>query len=315
MPKIKTAPLLPESIPNLPGYIAELIAATPTVPGQDGASTTPLRGGRTEVSAPPGPDSNLAVVVKNYESALHDPPGAAPEDLFVTGGTIQSITYTTADETVKVSHLNLSALTLLDAYDALQIGNAAMMLELVFTLNWTIIGTLSDDIFSWAAPHPDIRTADLFAGDDRFLGRGGDDILRLYKGADTGLGGAGNDTIYGNQGRDTLKGQGGNDSLFGGAGNDKLFGGKGSDLLDGGAGRDVLTGGRGADTFFFSAHAGNDVIRDFDPNADTIILEDGVSGIEIIDTAKGVRIVHSEGHIDLIGIDPGQIDTGDILGW
>lgn len=57
------------------------------------------------------------------------------------------------------------------------------------------------------------------------------------------------------------------------------------------------------------------MIRHFDPNFDTISFEAGVSGVRIVSTAQGVRVVHNEGHIDLFGVDPSQIDTADILGW
>ena len=63
----------------------------------------------------------------------------------------------------------------------------------------------------------------------------------------------------------------------GAPGADVLRGERGSDLLDGGLGADVLIGGRGEDSFRFSTALGGgnvDVIRDFRPGADAILLDD-----------------------------------------
>ena len=82
----------------------------------------------------------------------------------------------------------------------------------------------------------------------------------------SGTGNSRANTITGNAGKNTLLGKGGADSLDGGAGKDKL---------DGGNGLDTLTGGAGADKFVFSAAAkakNADVITDFDPTEDTIVL-------------------------------------------
>jgi Ca2+-binding RTX toxin-like protein len=69
-------------------------------------------------------------------------------------------------------------------------------------------------------------TADLGAGNDRFQG------------------GAGREVVTAGPGNDTLEGRGGDDSLDGGDGNDALSGDAGSDELHGGAGDDVLDGDR-----------------------------------------------------------------------
>jgi serralysin len=81
-----------------------------------------------------------------------------------------------------------------------------------------------------------------------------------------GTGNSKANTITGNDGNNALKGVGGNDSLDGGDGNDKL---------DGRTGKDTLTGGDGADKFLFCAAVKGknaDVITDFDPSQDTIVL-------------------------------------------
>ena len=69
------------------------------------------------------------------------------------------------------------------------------------------------------------------------------------------------------------------DRLFGGPGNDALSGGAGADKLKGDAGDDLLSGGAGADHFVFAAYgekgsgfAGHDIINDFDPAHDRLLL-------------------------------------------
>ncbi|MCP4383950.1 MAG: calcium-binding protein [Hyphomicrobiales bacterium] len=109
-------------------------------------------------------------------------------------------------------------------------------------------------------------------------------------------GGDGADTIYGIDGDYDVKCGDGNDSISGiigasdirgGKGSDTisalgvgtLKGGKGKDLLDGGPGKDELVGGKDNDTFQFSDElkkSNVDKILDFEPNKDTIALEQGV---------------------------------------
>jgi Ca2+-binding RTX toxin-like protein len=68
----------------------------------------------------------------------------------------------------------------------------------------------------------------------------------------------------------------------GNLGNDTLRGGNGNDRLYGGGGDDSLTGGAGVDRFVFSLHGvdntlrhdGRDVINDFNPSEDRLVLTD-----------------------------------------
>ncbi len=103
----------------------------------------------------------------------------------------------------------------------------------------------------------------------------GDDAL-----ADTLNGLEGNDELHGGGGADTLSGGAGNDSLYGDAGNDTLIGGTGNDRLDGGRGNDLYTFGRGD---------GQDVIDDFDPDANTDVLQfgAGISADQLWFSKKG----------------------------
>jgi Ca2+-binding RTX toxin-like protein len=110
----------------------------------------------------------------------------------------------------------------------------------------------------------------------------GNDVINLSNQVDRAFAGTGNDTLAGLGGADTLWGNNGNDWIYGGDGNDalngqsgrdRLFGGTGVDRLSGGLGADTLTGGAGADTFRFTSNDGNDIIRDFQDNVDTIDID------------------------------------------
>lgn len=85
--------------------------------------------------------------------------------------------------------------------------------------------------------------------------------------------GAGADIVQLGLGADRAFGLGGDDWLYGGQGRDFLFGGPGNDLLVGGAGIDVLNGGAGVDEFMFlDLRHGGDLILDFDPAEDVIVI-------------------------------------------
>ncbi len=94
-------------------------------------------------------------------------------------------------------------------------------------------------------------------------------------------GGEGDDVLNGGEGRDQTwhakNGASNADILIGGDGDDKLYGQSGSDTLQGGAGDDFLYGGGGRDTFIFDS--GSDIIADFDPYVDRLIIDDSQLGI------------------------------------
>ncbi len=81
-------------------------------------------------------------------------------------------------------------------------------------------------------------------------------------------GGAGQDTLIGGYGSDQIFGGAGNDKLSGGEAEDFISGGEGDDLLRGGEGADKLEGGKGRDTFQLELVGSDDVIVDFDMNAE-----------------------------------------------
>ncbi|MHA7871341.1 MAG: fasciclin domain-containing protein [Hyphococcus sp.] len=104
-------------------------------------------------------------------------------------------------------------------------------------------------------------------GDDIAAGLGGDDQIEGDRGNDLVLGGGGNDGLSGGRGQDTIEG---------GAGDDYIEGGRGDDTLVGQEGNDFLSGGNDADSFVFSpfrAGEGDDVVVDFDPTEDTLVLD------------------------------------------
>ena len=89
----------------------------------------------------------------------------------------------------------------------------------------------------------DLKGTIAFGRSDNVVsGNGGNDILRLGGGADTGNGGDGND------------------QLFGEAEADRLVGGSGDDILDGGAGADTMNGGAGVDRYYVD-NAGDRVLE------------------------------------------------------
>ncbi|WP_460106694.1 calcium-binding protein [Pseudomonas sp. S3_E04] len=112
-------------------------------------------------------------------------------------------------------------------------------------------------------------------GDDKLYGLGGNDTLSGGNGADELSGGEGSDTLLGGAGDDWLSGDTGSDTLQGGAGDDRLSGDTGSDTLIGGTGNDQLSGDRGNDLYRFERGDGQDDIDDFDPDANTDVLQFG----------------------------------------
>lgn len=83
----------------------------------------------------------------------------------------------------------------------------------------------------------------------------------------------GDDRLHGRAGQDSLRGGNGNDQLKGGGNPDEILGEGGNDILTGSSGPDTLTGGAGADQFWFSNPTqGVDVITDFSPGLDRLVL-------------------------------------------
>ena len=124
-------------------------------------------------------------------------------------------------------------------------------------------------------------------------------------------------------GADFLSGGGGNDILLSAGGDDLISGGAGDDRIDAGAGSDTIEGGAGADSFIFRNFNAldRDVIRDFNPTQDKVILSGVSSGdqlgrfkdIILQDTTHGSEIVYGPYRLNLIGVDTSQLTLDDII--
>jgi Ca2+-binding RTX toxin-like protein len=104
-----------------------------------------------------------------------------------------------------------------------------------------------------------------------------------FSGIDKVIGSNFTDWLIGDDSGVVLEGGAGFDLLIGGAGWDVLNGGADGDTLEGGRGLDILTGGAGADYFVFNRDDGPDLVTDFQPGVDKIILADG-----FLDIPEGV---------------------------
>jgi Ca2+-binding RTX toxin-like protein len=83
--------------------------------------------------------------------------------------------------------------------------------------------------------------------------------------------------IPGTAGNDTLIGTPEEDSISGGWSGDFIFGNDGDDNISGDAGNDVMTGRTGFDTYVFGPSSGNDLVTEFNPSEDLIIIPRGVN--------------------------------------
>lgn len=129
-------------------------------------------------------------------------------------------------------------------------------------------------------------------GDDTLFGDAGDDFVFGGEGNDHIEGGLGSDELSGNDGDDVVLGGAGSDVADGGGGEDKVVGGAGADTIIGGAGDDHLWGGEwtadgSVDLFVFEAGSGQDMIHDFEVDADVIDLSS--YGISWDDLQNGIQ--------------------------
>ena len=149
-------------------------------------------------------------------------------------------------------------------------------------------------------------------GDDKLYGEAGDDQIVGGEGNDVLQGGADNDTLEGENGDDKLYGGDGKDVLLGWFGMDQLWGGAGDDVLDPGAGNDKLWGGLGEDRYVFNSDMGQDIVYDFKPKQNEMLLirhNINHSGIVDFDTLKphmkqvGTYVVMDLGKGEYLGGD------------
>ncbi len=181
--------------------------------------------------------------------------------------------------------------------------------------------------------------ADTLIGDDQ------DNIIEGFGGADILDGGGGQDTVSYERSsfevtvnlqtgevsglhvdKDTIRnfeniiGGRYGDTLTGDDGNNVIMGKGGRDWIKGGAGDDELYGGYGYDTFWFAPGHGNDIIFDFNDDANKIDLRAfdiaDLSEITIITGQDGVTLdltEHGGGTVELPGVDRADLDASDFL--
>lgn len=85
-----------------------------------------------------------------------------------------------------------------------------------------------------------------------------------------------------------------NNVLTGNSGANTLNGGAGNDTLAGGAGDDILIGATGNDRYLFGRGDGHDTISDVDTtanNADTLVMQPGISASEVTVTRTATQMV------------------------
>ncbi|MBU8545318.1 MULTISPECIES: hypothetical protein [Roseomonadaceae] len=97
-----------------------------------------------------------------------------------------------------------------------------------------------------------------------------------------------------------------------------LLGGAGADTLRGGLGDDTLGGGSGADRFMMDVNAGADVILDFTPGEDRLLLPAASYASSAAALAAmrgvdgGVMLSIGLGSVLMLGLTPSQIHASDI---
>ena len=95
-----------------------------------------------------------------------------------------------------------------------------------------------------------------------------------------------------------------------------LDGGGGRDTLEGGRGEDVLVGGGGADRFVFGRRSGEDVVRDFAPGEDVLVIEWRGASFDELDVERdgdGVRVAFGDDEVlirDVTGLERTDFDFG-----
>ena len=177
-------------------------------------------------------------------------------------------------------------------------------------------------------------------GDDYIVGRGGQDTLKGGGGKDILVGGSGADRLVGGEGRDRaqyknaqnavyvdlakpenntgqaegdtfksiedLYGSIYDDTLLGNKRSNKLWGHDGDDKLYGRKGNDVLFGMEGDDTFVFAKNWDEDLIKDFEPGRDRLMIK-GYSDTLVLDDLQALARIE-EGNL-VIDFGDGDIVT------
>ncbi len=252
-------------------------------------------------------------------------------DVYVTGGTLDAITFSSRGETVTFENvaIEMGSFTT-NIILPEENGSNVLAAENYFQArSWNIKLGNQDDLAPKGIVFGDGAVFNLMGSDAIQGGRGADNLFS-GDGSDRLEGGLGNDKLDGGNGRDKVFGGGQNDVLKGGRGDDYVDGGNGKDLVFGGGGNDVivagrgndtLSGGAGFDTFVFADLDGVNYVSAFDLDDRETIDLSAVSRITgfndlvhnhmsqvgnqtVIDDGAGLRIV-------LLRIDMDDLGAGD----
>ncbi len=165
--------------------------------------------------------------------------------------------YTEGEDTVWISNGSISKTVLSDSDVVFMIGGGGVTLE---NASGTTI-TLKDSRGSYTASVTAITLGKDFAGDmdaNAYLSTVTMIDARSVEGTVNITANAQNNSIYAGKAGGMIDAGDGNDTLYGSAGND------------------ILTGGLGNDTFVYASGEGNDIIKDYEENQDTLELSNGL---------------------------------------
>ena len=152
----------------------------------------------------------------------------------------------------------------------------------------------------------------------------------LLEGVERVIGTGFNDVMYITTGTITYVDAGaGDDIVLGSFGDDEVLGGDGNDQLGGLFGDDILSGGAGADMFFFDREDdgmggttghGNDVILDFDPLEDVMLIEydawfETLDPMSLVQSVEGGLLVQvaDDSSVYLAGLAEGDLNPMNLI--
>lgn len=104
--------------------------------------------------------------------------------------------------------------------------------------------------------------------------------------------------------KNSIDGSNGDDIIIGGNLKDKLFAGDGDDWIMGGGDKDKIYGGAGADTIVLQTGKGFDIIKDYEPGVDSLVLPEGEVTFDYVGNNTKVFVDD-----DLVARINGTLDT------